>query len=87
MPETPQAKVELDQEREYVDCLYLRLDDLRAEKARQLAEVRRTLSAGSHQNRSERDAFATMPDALVMSLITLLLAIAATWAEFRGGWR
>ena len=32
-----------------------------------------------------RDAFATMPDGLVMSLITLLLAFAATWAGFRRG--
>jgi len=31
-----------------------------------------------------RDAFATMPDALVLSVIALLLALAATWVEFRG---
>ncbi|WP_394253703.1 HelD family protein [Arthrobacter pityocampae] len=60
MHETSQAKAELEHERGYVDGLYHRLDELRAEKARQLAEVRRTQAAGSHQNRSERDAFATM---------------------------
>ncbi|KNC20499.1 ATPase AAA [Arthrobacter sp. RIT-PI-e] len=60
MHETPHAKAELEQERTYVDGLYRRLDDLRAEKVQQLAEVRRTQAAGSHQNRSERDAFATM---------------------------
>ncbi|WP_026531390.1 HelD family protein, partial [Arthrobacter sp. H41] len=60
MHETSQAKAELEHERGYVDGLYRRLDDLRAEKAQQLAEVRRSASAGSHQNRSERDAFATM---------------------------
>ncbi|WP_298255576.1 AAA family ATPase [uncultured Arthrobacter sp.] len=60
MPETSQTRTELEAERDYVDGLYSRLDDLRAEKARQLADVRRTQAAGSHQNRSERDAFATM---------------------------
>lgn len=51
---------ELRHEREYVTGLYARLDELRAEKAAQLAQVRRATSAGSHQNRSERDAFATL---------------------------
>lgn len=51
---------ELDHEREYVAGLYARLDELRAEKVKQLAEVRRTTAMGSHQNRSERDAFATL---------------------------
>ena len=60
MHETSQANAELEHERDYVDGLYSRLDELRAEKAQQLAEVRRTQAAGSHQNRSERDAFATM---------------------------
>ncbi|MDN4612806.1 HelD family protein [Arthrobacter burdickii] len=60
MHETAQAKAELDYERDYVDGLYRRLDELRAEKVQQLADVRRTQAAGSHQNRSERDAFATM---------------------------
>lgn len=32
-----------------------------------------------------RDAFATMPGGLVMSLITFVLALSATWAGFRGG--
>ncbi|THJ64775.1 AAA family ATPase [Arthrobacter echini] len=60
MHETSRTRTELEAERDYVDGLYERLDELRAEKARQLAEVRRTQAAGSHQNRSERDAFATM---------------------------
>ncbi|WRH26426.1 AAA family ATPase [Arthrobacter sp. JZ12] len=54
------ARNELDHERSYVAGLYQRLDELRAEKQRQLDQVRRTIAAGSHQNRSERDAFATM---------------------------
>ncbi|WP_026552937.1 UvrD-helicase domain-containing protein [Arthrobacter sp. H20] len=60
MHHTSTARNELDHERDYVAGLYQRLDELRAEKRGQLAEVRRSLSAGSHQNRSERDAFATM---------------------------
>ena len=60
MPETPSASNELEHERQYVAGLYHRLDELRAEKAEQLAAIRRSHSAGSHQNRSERDAFATM---------------------------
>jgi len=32
-----------------------------------------------------RDAFANMPDGLAMSLIVFVLALAATWAGFRGG--
>ncbi|MHA7177170.1 HelD family protein [Arthrobacter sp. Sr24] len=51
---------ELVHERGYVDGLYGRLDELRAEKVEQLAEVRRTKSMGTHQNRSERDAFAAL---------------------------
>ncbi|WP_375164442.1 HelD family protein [Arthrobacter sp.] len=60
MPEMSIARNELEHERRYVAGLYQRLDELRAEKQRQLDQVRRTISAGSHQNRSERDAFATM---------------------------
>jgi DNA helicase IV len=51
---------ELAYESNYVAGLYARLDELRAEKIAQLDEVRRTTSMGSHQNRSERDAFATL---------------------------
>ncbi|WP_287933295.1 AAA family ATPase [Arthrobacter sp.] len=51
---------ELAHERFYVDGLYARLDELRAEKIEQLGEVRRTKSMGTHQNRSERDAFAAL---------------------------
>ncbi|MDK1328815.1 UvrD-helicase domain-containing protein [Arthrobacter sp. zg-Y1143] len=60
MSETPSASNELEHERQYVAGLYHRLDELRAEKMEQLAAIRRSHSAGSHQNRSERDAFATM---------------------------
>ncbi|WP_285726321.1 HelD family protein [Psychromicrobium xiongbiense] len=51
---------ELAHERDYVAGLYARLDELREEKLQQLASVRRDGSVGSHQNRSERDAFASL---------------------------
>ncbi|MBG6053913.1 DNA helicase IV [Salinibacterium sp. CAN_S4] len=49
---------ELESEREYVDTLYARLDVLRDEAQSQLEAVRRSNPGGTHQNRSERDAFA-----------------------------
>ena len=51
---------ELEQERSYVSGLYGRLDELREEKAGQLARVRGSGAVGSLQNISERDAFASM---------------------------
>lgn len=54
-----QLEEALKHEREYVDRLYGRLDELREENREKLADVRRTGSSGSHQNRSERDAYAT----------------------------
>ena len=51
---------ELTREQRYVDQLYARLDELRARTERDLAAVRRQRPSGTHQNRSERDAFATM---------------------------
>lgn len=50
----------LDAEQHVVDGLYGRLDELRDEAERRLAEVRRGGPSGSPQNRSERDAFATL---------------------------
>ncbi len=43
-----------------VDTLYARLDALRDEASTRLVEVRRSGPSGSPQNRSERDAFATL---------------------------
>ena len=57
---TGKAREELAHEREYVAGLYARLDELREEKLEQLGEVRRNTAVGSHQNRSERDAFASL---------------------------
>lgn len=49
---------ELARERDYVDGLYARLDALREDAQERLEEVRRSSPGGTHQNRSERDAFA-----------------------------
>lgn len=51
---------ERGREQKRVDALYARLDALREETTTALAGVRRAHVGGNHQNRSERDAFATM---------------------------
>ncbi|MEK8224954.1 AAA family ATPase [Oerskovia sp. M15] len=51
---------EIITEQRVVDVLYARLDELRASTRSRLAGVRRTGPSGSPQNRSERDAFATL---------------------------
>lgn len=43
-----------------VDAVYTRLDELRDEAARQLDRVQAAPASGTHQARSERDAFAAM---------------------------
>ena len=50
----------LEAEQRVVDVLYARLDTLRDEAGERLADVRRVGPSGSPQNRSERDAFATL---------------------------
>jgi DNA helicase IV len=51
---------EVRREQAYVDLLYARLDLLRTRTAEELAAVRRVGPSGTPQNRSERDAFATL---------------------------
>ncbi|WP_407342418.1 HelD family protein [Pengzhenrongella phosphoraccumulans] len=51
---------ELRGEQDTVDRLYHRLDALRSQTRERLREVRREGPSGSPQNRSERDAFATL---------------------------
>jgi DNA helicase IV len=51
---------EVETEQHAVDLRYARLDALRAQTADRLAGVRRGGPSGSPQNRSERDAFATL---------------------------
>jgi DNA helicase IV len=47
-------------EQRYLDRLYGRLDELRERADRELTSVRRMGASGTHQARSERDAFATL---------------------------
>lgn len=51
---------QLRAEQDVVDGLYRRLDELRRQTRDRLAHVRRAGPSGSPQNRSERDAFATL---------------------------
>ncbi len=50
----------LEAEQAVVDVLYSRVDAIRAEAEERLAHVRKEGPSGSPQNRSERDAFATL---------------------------
>ncbi|KGM13309.1 HelD family protein [Cellulomonas bogoriensis] len=59
---------QLRQEQAAVDLRYQRLDTLRAQARERLATVRRTGPSGSPQNRSERDAFATLYEDRVAQL-------------------
>lgn len=59
---------ELAREKEYVLTLYARLDELRDEAQLQLEAVRRSTPGGTHQNRSERDAFARIYEDRVLQL-------------------
>lgn len=59
---------EVEIEQRTVDLLYRRLDELRQQVRERLARVRRTAPSGSPQNRSERDAFATLYEDRVAQL-------------------
>jgi DNA helicase IV len=59
---------ELASERAYVASLYARLDQLRDAAQRELEAVRRANQGGTHQNRSERDAFARIYEDRVTQL-------------------
>ncbi len=58
----------LDAEQSVVDTLYARLDAIRDEANTRLTEVRRSGPSGSPQNRSERDAFASLYEDRVAQL-------------------
>lgn len=59
---------EVQVEQHTVDVLYRRLDQLRAQATERLARVKRGGPSGSPQNRSERDAFASMYEDRVAQL-------------------
>src|SRR5690606_18089450 len=50
----------LAHEQRYVDTVYHRIDELRDDARRRLRAVQRAGASGPHQNRPERDAFATL---------------------------
>ena len=58
----------LDAEQHVVTGLYSRLDQLREQAESRLTEIRREGPSGSPQNRSERDAFATLYEDRIMQL-------------------
>lgn len=62
------ASSELDHEREYVDTLYRRLDELKEETEEQLSRVRAQGGRGGHQARSERDSFARLYEDRILQL-------------------
>jgi DNA helicase IV len=57
---SPGPSTALASEQAVVDALYARLDELRSRVASDLEQVRRARAIGTHQSRSERDAYATL---------------------------
>jgi DNA helicase IV len=76
---------ELEREREYVATLYQRLDALRAETHEQLEGVQRTSVGGTHQARTERDAFARMYEDRIAQLSEVDERLAFGRLEFDDG--
>jgi DNA helicase IV len=62
------ARDEQGNEQKVLDTVYGRLDELRDRSSRRLTTVRREGPSGSPQNRSERDAFATLYEDRVAQL-------------------
>ena len=59
---------ELDRERSVVGELYELLDELRDDTVERLAAVRRQTAGGTHQSRSERDAYARLYEDRILQL-------------------
>jgi DNA helicase IV len=59
---------ELQRERDYVAGLYERLDAVRYEAEQALAQVRKQTPGGTHQHRSERDAFTRVYEDRIVQL-------------------
>jgi DNA helicase IV len=62
---------ELTVEQLRVSGLYARLDELRRRAERSLSDVRLTAATGTHANRSERDAFATLHENRLRQLLSV----------------
>ena len=78
---------EVAAEQAYVDRLYARLDALRARTATELAAVRRSGPVGTHQNRSERDSFATLHEQRLAQLEAVEDRLAFGRLDLRDGAR
>jgi DNA helicase IV len=78
---------EVAAEQAYVDRLYARLDTLRARTSTELATVRRSGPVGTHQNRSERDSFATLHEQRLAQLEAVEDRLAFGRVDLRGGTR
>src|SRR3954447_5437907 len=78
-------QAELEREQAYLTTLYDRLDLLRDEARARLAEVRRRGASGTHQNRSERDVFATLYENRLAQLNAVESGLAFGRLDMRGG--
>src|SRR3954462_7603248 len=78
-------QVELDREQAYLTRLYDRLDLLRDQTRARLTDVRRRGASGTPQNRSERDAFATMYEDRLAQLNAVESGLAFGRLDMRGG--
>jgi len=75
----------LEGEQRTVDVLYARVDSLRNEAGDRLTEIRRTGPSGSPQNRSERDAFATLYEDRIAQLDAVEDRLCFGRLDLRGG--
>ncbi len=76
---------ELVREQAHLTRLYERLDALRDQTRARLAEVRRRDAGGTHQNRSERDAFNGMYEARLAQLNAVESGLAFGRLDMAGG--
>jgi DNA helicase IV len=76
---------ELEREQAHLTRLYERLDALRDQTRARLAEVRSRGAVGTHQNRSERDAFNGMYEARLAQLNAVESGLAFGRLDMTGG--
>jgi DNA helicase IV len=76
---------ELEREQAHLTRLYERLDALRDQTRARLTEVRRRGASGTHQNRSERDAFNGMYEARLAQLNAVESGLAFGRLDMAGG--
>jgi DNA helicase IV len=78
-------RAELVREQDYLTRLYERLDALRDQTRARLVEVRRRGASGTHQQRSERDAFNGMYEARLAQLNAVESGLAFGRLDMSGG--